>query len=277
MPRAGSSRRDRAVEGAAAIAAVGVAVGAGVVASRRLITRQARIARERIGKPLGELAIDADRVWRPGLAGQPVDLAILGDSIAAGLGAERPKQTFGARLAKGLALRLGRPVRLRSVAVVGAESRDLAGQIDRLELDRRPPHLAVIVVGGNDVIHRASFRDAASLLEAAVTRLIDAGAAVVVGTTPDLRALRPVPQPLRSLVGRQSWLLASAQGAAARRAGASVVSLRRVVGRLFIDEPDAMFSIDRFHPSALGYRRTADAMLPVLETAFRARAAQAPR
>lgn len=264
---------NRVAEGAASVAAVAVTLGAGVVASRWLIARQARIARERIGKPLGEQAIDADRVWRPGLAGGPVDLAIVGDSIAAGLGAERPKQTFGARLAKGLAVRLDRPIRLRSVAVVGAESRDLAGQLDRLELDHRPPALAVIVVGGNDVIHRASFREAASLLEAAITRLVEAGTSVVVGTTPDLRALRPVPQPLRSLVGRQSWLLASAQAAAARRAGASVVSLRRVVGRLFIDEPDTMFSIDRFHPSALGYRRTADAILPVLEEAYRARGA----
>jgi len=35
-----------------------------------------------------------------------------------------------------------------------------------------------------------------------------------------------------------------------------------VVGPFFITNPDEMFSLDRFHPSALGYQRTAKAMLP---------------
>jgi hypothetical protein len=34
------------------------------------------------------------------------------------------------------------------------------------------------------------------------------------------------------------------------------------VGPFFISNPDEMFSLDRFHPSAVGYRRTADALLP---------------
>jgi len=40
------------------------------------------------------------------------------------------------------------------------------------------------------------------------------------------------------------------------------VSLAEVVGPFFITNPDEMFSLDRFHPSALGYKRTAKAMLP---------------
>ena len=50
----------------------------------------------------------------------------------------------------------------------------------------------------------------------------------------------------------------------ARRAGADPVDLRRAVGPLFVDDPDAMFSADRFHPSPLGYRRTAEALLPAV-------------
>ncbi|MBU2075205.1 MAG: SGNH/GDSL hydrolase family protein, partial [Actinobacteria bacterium] len=50
--------------------------------------------------------------------------------------------------------------------------------------------------------------------------------------------------------------------AAAVRAGAHAVSLAEVVGPFFITNPDEMFSLDRFHPSALGYKRTAKAMLP---------------
>jgi lysophospholipase L1-like esterase len=112
-------------------AALAGAVVAGAFAARSVLTRQAALARLRIGKPLGESALEADRVWRPKLAGAPLELLVLGDSIAAGLGA-RPKDVLGARLSKGLADFLHRPVRLRTVAVVGAESKDLADQLDRL-------------------------------------------------------------------------------------------------------------------------------------------------
>lgn len=46
------------------------------------------------------------------------------------------------------------------------------------------------------------------------------------------------------------------------------VSLRRAVGPFFVTQPDEMFSLDRFHPSALGYRRTAEALLPALIAAI---------
>jgi hypothetical protein len=33
---------------------------------------------------------------------------------------------------------------------------------------------------------------------------------------------------------------------------------------VFFERPDEMFGVDRFHPSALGYRRTAEALLSVV-------------
>ena len=77
-----------------------VGVGAAVVGARALLHRQAAIARRRLGKPRGEQAIDADRVWRRSYDGDPVELLMVGDSIAAGLGAEPRKDTLGGRLAK---------------------------------------------------------------------------------------------------------------------------------------------------------------------------------
>jgi lysophospholipase L1-like esterase len=234
-----------------------------LVTVRAVLHRQAALARRRIGKPLGEQALDADRVWRNRYDGPPIELLLLGDSIAAGLGAERPKDTLGARVAKGTARALRRPVRLRTAAVVGAESSMLAAQIDALPAGYRPD-VAVVIVGGNDVTHRVPIATAVRHLEDAIVRLRDAGAAVVVGTCPDLGALRPVPQPLRSLGSRLSRALAQAQARTADRLGARVVSLRRAVGPFFITRPDEMFSLDRFHPSALGYRRTAEALLPAV-------------
>ncbi|MFC5728713.1 MULTISPECIES: SGNH/GDSL hydrolase family protein [Nocardioides] len=241
-----------------AVAAAGVSLTAG--GTRELLRRQAAMARRAIGKPLGEDAIDADKTWKASY-GDPLDLLLLGDSIAAGLGAERPKDTLGARLARGLAKEVHRSVRLTTGAVVGSESAALADQLDALPEGYRAD-VAVIVIGGNDVTHRVPVATAVAHLEQAVSRLRAQGTEVVVGTCPDLGALRPVPQPLRALGSRMSRQLAAAQADAAVRNGAHAVSLAHVVGPFFITNPDEMFSLDRFHPSALGYKRTAKALLP---------------
>lgn len=257
---------DRIRSASLASGAAGLAIAGAVVAVRVALSRQARIARRRIGKPLGEDALDADRVWRPRLPGEPLDLLLLGDSLAAGLGAQRRKDTLGGRLAKGLARRIHRPVRLRTAAIVGSESTDLDAQLAALEADYLP-HVAVVVVGGNDVTHRIPVSLSVQHLEDAIGWLHALGAGVVVGTCPDLGALRPVPQPLRSIASRMSRRLAAAQAQAAIEHGATAVDLRRAVGTMFFDEPEEMFSLDRFHPSALGYRRTAEALLPAVTSA----------
>jgi len=242
---------------AGAVGVVGAAAGAGFVT---LLKRQAAHARAVIGQPLGDQAPHADRVYKKRL-GRTVDLLLLGDSIAAGLGAETPKGTLGARLAKGIAKRTERSVRLRTAAVVGAETSMVLAQVEGLPKNYRPD-VAVIVVGGNDVTHRVPISDSVKHLVEVIEALRERGAAVVVGSCPDVGAVRPLPQPLRTIGARISRQLANAQTEAARKAGAHVVSLAHVVTPFFITNPDEMFSIDRFHPSALGYKRTAKAMLP---------------
>jgi lysophospholipase L1-like esterase len=243
-----------------ALAVVGGTAAGAAYGARGLLRRQAAQARRAIGKPLGEVAPPGDKHWRKKY-GDPIDLLVLGDSIAAGLGAERARHTLGGRLARGVAKRTGRSVRLRTAAVVGSESSMLAGQVASLPRGYRP-HVAVVVVGGNDVTHRVPVTESVRHLVEAVDALRAGGAEVVVGTCPDLGALRPVPQPLRALGSRASRQLADAQRAAALEHGARVVSLARVVGPFFVAQPDEMFSLDRFHPSAQGYKRTAKAMLP---------------
>lgn len=242
---------------AAALGTAALAVAGGAA----LLRLQAAHARRRIGKPLGEDSFDADRVWRRRLDGPAIDLLVLGDSIAAGLGADRRKDTLGARLAKGIAAGMRRPVRLRTAAVVGSETSALGPQLDALPEAYRAD-VAVIVVGGNDITHRVPVSTSAAALRAAIARLRGRGVPVVVGTCPDLGALRPVPQPLRSLGSRMSRQLARAQTQAAVEEGAWAVSLRHAVGPFFVSNPDEMFSLDRFHPSSVGYRRTAEALLP---------------
>ena len=240
-----------AVAGGTAVAALGV---------RGLIRRQARVARRVIGKPLGEDAHQADKVYRSKY-GDPIDLLLLGDSIAAGLGADRPKRTLGAQLARRLADGTNRAVRLHTAAVVGSETSMLRTQLGGLP-DGYVADVAVIVTGGNDVTHRVRTAVACDHLASAVTALQTHGTHVVVGTCPDLSALTTIPQPLRTIVGVASRQLASAQRETVTAIGARAVSLGEVVGPFFVAQPTKMFAMDRFHPSSAGYRRTAKAMLP---------------
>jgi lysophospholipase L1-like esterase len=201
-----------------------------------------------------------------GKRGRPLTLVMLGDSAAAGYGAAKPRQTPGALLATGISRRLGRPVHLRCLAVVGATSQRLEPQVEAaLELT---PDLAVIIVGANDITHRNSQADAGRHLAAAVRALRGSGAQVVVGTCPDLGTITPIRPPLRWLAGRWSRQLARVQTVAAVEAGAWTVSLGDLLGPRFAAEPHRMFGVDRFHPSADGYASAAAVLLPTVLAAL---------
>jgi lysophospholipase L1-like esterase len=264
------------VSGRVVSTGVGAAlVGASAWGGRRLLRQQAAVARAAIGKPLGEEALASDRTWKKSY-GDRIELLVLGDSIAAGLGADSPRQTPGARIARKLAKRTQRAVRLHTAAVVGAESSDLARQVASLPASYRPD-VVVIVVGGNDVTHRVPVAESVRHLTGTVEGLQRRGAVVVVGTCPDLGALTAVPQPLRALGSRASRQLAAAQDRAVRPLGAHVVSLAEAVGPFFRTMPEEMFSLDRFHPSSLGYKRTAQALLPAVHAALAKLDGQVPR
>ena len=253
MPGPGSRALTAAATGAFAVTAVSIA-------GRVILRLQARAARAVIGKPLGEEALHADRTYKKKY-GDPVELLLLGDSIAAGLGAERPKHTLGGQLARRLAKHAGRAVHLRTEAVVGSESSMLRTQLASLPPDYAAD-VAVIVVGGNDVTHRIRTSVSIDHLTEAITALRERGCEVVVGTCPDLGTVAALPQPLRTLARAASRQLAAAQRQAATASGAHAVSLAEVVGPFFVTQPDRMFATDRFHPSGDGYRRTAKALLP---------------
>ena len=250
--------RSRQVVAGAAVSLAGAGVTA--VALGGFLRAQARAARRAIGKPLGEEAHRSDRLYKKKY-GDAVELLLLGDSIAAGLGADSPEHTLGAQLATRLAKRARRSVHLVTAARVGSESSMLPAQLASLPPDYRAD-VAVIVVGGNDVTHRVKVADSVRHLGEVVRALRAQGTEVVVGTCPDLGALTAVPQPLRGLGRRASRQLAAAQREEVTRLGGRAVSLAEVVGPFFVTQPDEMFALDRFHPSGAGYRRTAKAVLP---------------
>ena len=229
-----------------------------------LVEAEARLARSTIGEPRGR-APQASGSWGRARSCAPaLHLAVLGDSSAAGLGCSDPGQTPGALLAGGLARELDRPVALQVLAVVGARSADLDPQVARALV--QPVDVAVVLVGANDVTNRVPPATAARDLARAVETLRAAGAAVVVGTCPDLSTVEPLWQPLRSLAAVLSRRMARAQTVAVVEAGGSTVSLGDLLGPEFTGAAH-LWSPDRFHPSAEGYARVADVLLPAVLSA----------
>jgi lysophospholipase L1-like esterase len=165
----------------------------------------------------------------------------------------------------GLSHIAGRPVRITSVARVGAQSSALDGQID--EGLAAAAEVAVIVIGTNDVTHTVRPSESIRHLDAAVRRLRALGSEVVVGTCPDLGTIQPVPHPLRLLARHWSRRLAAAQTIAVVEAGGRSVSLATLLGPSFTAAPSELFGADRFHPSAAGYASMVAALLPSMAAA----------
>lgn len=266
----GRARRARKIAATAAYGGGGVAAGIGALGALGygVLKAEARIARRVVGIHF-EGAPDDNGVYGAGAGvGEPVELVMLGDSSAAGMGADNRFQTVGAIIATGVSGLTGRPVRLTNTAVIGAESSGLELQLVNA-LDQVPqPHVAVIMVGANDVTHRVNRVVAVRHLESVVKRLREVGAEVVVGTCPDLGTIGPIPQPLRLLGRRWSRDLAAAQTVAVVEAGGRTVSLGDLLGPEFAERPHELFSQDRFHPSPAGYARCAAALLPSVYAAL---------
>ncbi|SBT52041.1 SGNH/GDSL hydrolase family protein [Micromonospora auratinigra] len=244
---------------AAALSLVaGTVGGAAVLAGQAIAARNRQYAQPELG-----LALRAT-VGRPGAPA--LRLVLLGDSSALGVGVTSFEETVGGQLAHLLTEGpTGRRVHLSSVGVSGSRSTDLATQVARALLGERPD-VAVILIGANDATGLARPADAAAYLGSAVRRLREAHVEVVVGTCPDLGAVRAVAAPLRQLLGWSGRRVARAQTAAVLDAGGTVVDLGTETGPVFRADAGTLCH-DGYHPSADGYRVWAHALLPAVEAA----------
>ncbi|GAB3295270.1 SGNH/GDSL hydrolase family protein [Epidermidibacterium keratini] len=252
----------------AALGALGA--GAAATASAAVVAAQAAAAKRRPGID-PRTAPDL-----PAVVGDERDplvrIVVLGDSIAAGVGAPDPADSLGGLVIGRLAA-AGYRVQARSVAVPNSRTVDVKIQASRalITSETDPYDIALIAVGamdatgwsGLDEVERATFRT--------VSALRNAGVQVVLATTPDLGAATAVRSPLRALWGRRSRQVARVQQDAAESTGARVVNLVETTGTAFAGDP-SLLAEDGFHPSRDGYRAIAAQVAPaVIDTATRSR------
>jgi lysophospholipase L1-like esterase len=232
--------------------------GAALLAGEAVIARNRRYAQPEMGLAL--------RTTMGPQSGPPLRLVLMGDSSSLGVGVEQLADTVGGQLAtllaEGTPTFPARHVQLSSVGVSGSRSTDLATQVARALLGGRPD-VVVILIGANDATSLRRPTESAAYLGAAVRRLRDAGVEVVVGTCPDLGAVRAIAPPLRQLTGWLGRRMARAQAKAVRAAGGTVVDLADETGAVFRADAGTL-CYDGFHPSADGYRVWAHALLPAV-------------
>jgi len=235
--------------------------GLGVLAGEVLAAKARRYAKPTMGLAL--------RTSMGKLSAPTLRLVLLGDSAAIGVGVEWLSETVGGQLARLLAEGTAdtgeRHVLLSSVGVAGSRSADLATQVARALLGDRPD-VAVVLIGAHDATSLRSPDEAAELLGQAVRRLRESGVRVVVGTCPDLGALRAIAPPLRQVAGMLGRRMAKAQARAVEAAGGAVVDLAGETGAVFRADAGT-FCYDGFHPSADGYRVWAHALYPAVAKA----------
>jgi lysophospholipase L1-like esterase len=243
-----------------ALAATGAS--AGVLAAEVWAAARRRYA------PAGSAPPVEGEYGEPGA--ERVRLVLLGDSTGAGVGVTRTQDTVGGVLARRLAGPTRR-VRLAGAAIAGSGTGDLGPQVSRALLGR--PDVAVLLVGTTDATSGAPLPAVRQNLTDAVRRLRASGAAVVVGTCPDLGASRVFAQPLRAVVAWRGRRVAAVSAEATRAAGGVPVDLAGRVGPVFRADP-ATYCEDGFHPSADGYRLIAEALLPAVDQAATERIAR---
>jgi lysophospholipase L1-like esterase len=200
-------------------------------------------------------------------SGSPVQLAVLGDSLAFGTGAGDTAGGFAFRIYR--AIDAARPgSEITNVAIGGSTVTDVRRlQVSRLR-DRRFD-IVIVCVGGNDVVRgipsarfARDYRDLVLAIRAAAPR-----AALVAIGVPDVSV-----SPLFADHAASVHQLASADDRAARdaviRSGGRYVDLFALTHQA--RNSADFLSPDRFHPSDIGHERIAAQALPIVEAALRA-------
>ncbi len=182
----------------------------------------------------------------------PLRLAVLGDSTAAGCGVTGDEQAFAASFAHELATRTAQPVDWQVVGQFGATSRRIRHRL----VPRLNPglDLVVLLAGANDVMARrdpAAWRDdLTGILTGVAPRT---RRTIVVGIPPFTR-FPSIPVRLARYLAER----ADALNAVSAEVCAQDPERTTFIGPPTSVPPPEFFGHDRFHPSSAGYRLWAE-------------------
>jgi lysophospholipase L1-like esterase len=217
------------------------------------------IARSNAGRGRGIISRNARFGEDFDTGDNPLSLAFMGDSLAAGLGADSAAGTPGFLVAEALAARTRRTVVLTNVAVAGSGAANLEKQLARL-LDRTTPDVVVIATGANDTPFVHAHRRAAARLAATIGALRLLEARIVCCTVPQLSSAPALPRTLRWVLERSGRSLRRRQEMVVAEHGGRRVPLHETAGPRLAADP-GLLSHDRFHPSSDGYRMACEAII----------------
>jgi lysophospholipase L1-like esterase len=197
---------------------------------------------------------DAALPWSGAVAGvDPISILVLGDSTAAGVGADTQDDALPGHLARALSAQLGRGANWRAVGENGATSRDI---IERFldDASDQPYDVVFLSIGANDALglrSREAFRrDVRTILRR--LRSVSPSATIVVSSLPAFQYFEALPNPLRWALYLHSQSLEAAARAVVREEPG--VSMSPPAPPYTSD----FFASDRFHPTVSGYRDWVD-------------------
>jgi lysophospholipase L1-like esterase len=222
-----------------------------------LLVAQALLARKRVPRLPEAAGPRSGAVGR----GPALNLLVVGDSSAAGVGVQRQSQALAAPLAAQLAEATGTRVHWRLLAQSGLTT----AQVLQMLADQPPMHadVAVVVTGVNDVVDQVPSQRAVAARDALANRLRNAAGVhhVVFAPLPPVHQFPGLPRPLRWVAGadarRHDRALAEW---AATRADVSHVDFGVQLNRGVMAE-------DGFHPGAPVYRQCASMLARHIATA----------
>lgn len=180
-------------------------------------------------------------------------LLVLGDSTAVGVGADRPEDTLGARLATAIDAEY-----VENQARSGAVTADLDAQIDGAS--RTQYDYVLVQIGANDIIRFRSADTVARQLAAALAQLPEHDHLIVL-TAGNVGAAPFFPSFMGPFYTKRNKEYQEQFALVVREAGGTYVDLYEPPDEdVFAQQPDVYLAADGLHPSSKGYERWFEAV-----------------
>lgn len=195
----------------------------------------------------------------------PLELALLGESTASGVGAPTQSAALVGRLASELASHSSRAVNWSVVGQNGATIRRIRHKLAP-QLAHLNPDIAVLAAGANDVIDGRSTSEWEEHLRSVIATLERPRSTrcnlVVVTGVPPFAHFPALRSPLRSVLARRADRLDARSAAVCAELGVLFLPFDNS-----IDLGPDFFAADDFHPSEHGYALWAAYLAPHIERA----------